>query len=810
MHMSTVFHQDAMALLLASQPVSATNRSLSAPDTHLPEFRDAPYPCGAVLAASVALTLGSNATLTCGGQHGLMWRVEWPAEGIDANAGTGADTNAPVMFVGVLDPYVRQFTTTAPPDQALAGFALAAHGLALAMPQTRFEGAWAVLLATHATEGPEAFTEATLSAIRDAVLEALRCPGMNATEDAEYGDHGFPLWRAVQVDSDLELPSLNEEPRSLARARLHGGASNVAEALAALSPFAVVCQGWTRTVEQFQKVPFVGDQHHTMIMALFGGHHVLAMGPAGSGKTTCSDVVLTALRDRRALQSHLPPMPLARFRTPEALLGQVDEDGDFVDGPLRIALTSEDGAGSVLRLTCDGDVPAALVPVLRAVTSEGELPAGLVPGMPPTLVGENFRLILEVTYPHDAQGLPPNISKLFDGRGNVARVVFPPVTRREAYQLLLDVARLGHARLLYLVGFIVEEVRVAVKRGKLSRPLSRGEVLGWALLAAEMHRQGAAGDLYPVLERAALATWIPSLPDAEDWWRTVRPLALAEGVYRKMVAAETIADNAPEVLVAVHPSTAWYRHEAVRQAIDTLAASVPGDVYLVLRDEPQEQDENGFLNMGWWNGDRMCHVRLETFDDPEDAFAMAVRVAAHERAHALLSPAAESACFPGGLRVPNDEEPEQRRRRDRQVLAYNIIEDQRLERWLDDQDAPRLQKYRRRSAHAETDSLQLTGQPVAQELVSCLKYYISRRIVSGDAARTEMLALLPPGSPTLFYLSIGMTVLGMIEWEPTDVSSVPEAVNLLADILAAAEGASPHAAIPWGAPGSEMEASQAA
>jgi hypothetical protein len=783
------FAADLVAALLSHSGAAPVRVGHPARRIPLPSLDEVGDGARHVLEATIALATGHVVSLACGGVHGLRWRVEWHERFNPKRA----------RYVGVLDPYIRKFTTTAPAEHTLVGFAIAAHGLALAIPQSRFDGAWTALLAQYGNEGDKAFTADTLDTVRGVVMHALRVPGMRATEQAEYGPHGWPLWRFEQVEDALELPALDDEPFTLQRARRHARRFTMEKVFADLAAFATVSAEWQRTVEQFPDASFVGPQVHDVFMALQSDSHVVLIGPSGEGKSLCAGDAIAALERREFLTQVVPPVPLAHFHTPARLYGDLTMDGDWVDGPLRVALLADEGKGSVLHCTCDGDLPPTLVPLVRALLSQGVLPAGLVPGAPMIGIGERFRLVLEVTRPYADDGLPPNLAAAVQGRAHVAVVPFISPDERGAELLVHDVGVTGHQALVFLVGYVVEEVRIAASNGTLPRVLSSAEVLTWARMAVSMHGHALAGDAVPLLERAALATWVPAIPGAAAWWASNKPLALGEAVLRNRRGNQRLPDSPADWFRDAPGKRTWYRHEEVRLAIDAITSVVGTDTYLVLRDELEQVTPNGFSTNGWWNGGLFCFVCLESTTPPVDAFAEAVNVAAHERAHARWSHAARAVCFPDGTNGPREEPEAMRQLRLRQHQAYNLLEDHRIERLLDRIPDDALQTYRKRAAEIETASPALDpSSPPSRQLALCLGYFTSCFTIDPESAWDRLCDLGRTGSVSALLLMSAMNIVRLLESDPHDLSFLRDAMNLLADVFAAADGASPHATVGWG------------
>jgi hypothetical protein len=784
MHTNAVesIENDLMAALLAQTGVAPVRVGAPARRIALPSLEKEGTHARHLLEATIALVTGNVASLGCGGLHGRCWRVEWH----------GRFNKKRERFVGVLDPYLRKFTTTARPEHALPGFAVAAHGLALSIPQSLFDGVWTTLLATYANEGEAAFTAARLDGVRGALLRALRAPGMHATEQAAYGAHGWPLWRCEQVDDVLELPALDDEPLTLRRARRHAYGAALENVLGDLASFATISGEWERTVEQFSDAAFVGPQVHDVFMALLANHHVVLIGPSGEGKSLCANDAIMALERRELLNQVVPPVPLAHFDTPARLYGELLSEGEFVDGPLRVALLASEGKGSVLHCTCDEDVPASLVPLLRTLLSQPVLPAGLMPGAPSSPVGDRFRLVLEVTRAYADDGLPPNLAAAVQGRGDVSVVPFAAPDERAAELLVHDVGNTDHHALVYLVGYVVEEVRIAARNEELPRVLSSAEVLTWVRMAVSMFGQALAGDVVPLLERSALATWVPALPGATAWWTSKKPLALGEAVLRNLRDNRKLPPSPVDWFRDRPGRRTWYRYEEVRNTIDKITSVVNTDSYLVLRDESDQPTHSGFTSNGWWRGTPFCFVCLESSAPPVDAFAEAVSAAAHERAHARWSPEALASCFPNGMEAPVEESEQFRRLRARRHQAYNLIEDHRIERLLDSVEDETLQLYRRRAALIDTEGTCLNGGTPATQLAQCLHYFTSRCTLDRQRACDEIHELAATGTVQFLHVLSAFHVFSVVQGDPEDVSRLRDAMLLLADIFAAADGDSPH------------------
>jgi hypothetical protein len=200
--------------------------------------------------------------------------------------------------------------------------------------------------------------------------------------------------------------------------------------------------------------------------------------------------------------------------------------------------------------------------------------------------------------------------------------------------------------------------------------------MSWVRMADTILHNAGASDVMEMLESAAHASCVQSMPAARVWWITTDPLAQAEAVLRRHVRVGALPQTPFKWDEGIVGVDAWDASHRIRQTIDDMTACVAPETILILDGMPAKQTEYGSMCNGWWNLDsRFCSVRMRTARPCVDAFVEAVNIAAHERAHARWTPAILDLSYPLGSGVPDDETPEQERQRLYLQQAFNLIED---------------------------------------------------------------------------------------------------------------------------------------
>lgn len=707
----------------------------------------------AILEASIALLTGHVQVMACGGQ-GRVWRVEWNA---------GFDPNGP-RYVGVLESYMRRFFTTAPDHEACRGFAAAAHGLAFANPQTRFDGAWATLLATFAVEDTAALTAARLTRVRASVLKALELDTTGESRKPIGTEAEGPRWTLKHVATANGLPGLSGEPVSLQRGRRRACVDGLVAVFSDFAAFTTVSAEWCRTREPFVRGRFVGPQVHDTLVALHAGQHLVLIGPPGEGKTLCAEQAVAAAHDKDVTSAVVPSIPLDMFDIPARLLGYELPEGPFRSGPLHAALMAADGAGSALHVSCDEDIPAALVPLLRAVVTKNVLPPDPTLGSPMTPIGRRFRLVVEVSRILSTE-LPPNLSAALDGRGNVSTISFDACDERQSQLLLHDVAKIDHAALIFLISHVVGEVRRAFASGKLVRGVSSAEVIAWAHMTVTMNTHGSAGDLPALLERAAMSGWVRAIPGAEVWWKAHAPLAKAESQLRHRLATNALPASPIDWDRGQSQESAWYRHEELRRTVDEITAVVYANAPITLIPTRGPTDDGVRDVPRPLARDAQCQVYLERDGSSLDAFVEVVQAAARERGRARWG----------------YEEPEPSNAS--LVPIIDIVESFRIDRLLDGLDDAHLQRYRRRAAAQICGQpLDLSGSPI--ELLATVLPYLSAQYTvtaSADMAVSAVLELIEPADARRGYIEAMLRIVQSIATTPSNMDVFNQTLYTLAD-----------------------------
>jgi hypothetical protein len=348
--------------------------------------------------------------------------------------------------------------------------------------------------------------------------------------------------------------------------------------------------------------------------------------------------------------------------------GCCGEDGVWVDGPPRAAMTA--ATGEMIHLSCVYKPRAEVMELLRIAMRQSSSPVDLVRGAPATEVGADFRIVLELTVPDLTMVERGNVCSAaptagaLQGIAALAWIMFLPPSGQEAELLLHGSGESRHPSLLYLVRYVVEEVEIAVGKGILPRRLSLAEIMSWVRMADTILHHAGASDVTEMLESAARASWVQSMPAARVWWNTTDPLAQAEAVLRRHVRVGALPQTPFEWDEGIVGVNAWDASDRIRQTIDDITACVSPESILILEGMPAKQTKYGSTCNGWWKLDtRFCTVRMRTARPPVDAFVKAVNTAAHERAHARWTPAVLDLYYPLGRSVPDDETSEQERRR---------------------------------------------------------------------------------------------------------------------------------------------------
>jgi hypothetical protein len=225
--------------------------------------------------------------------------------------------------------------------------------------------------------------------------------------------------------------------------------------------------------------------------------------------------------------------------------------------------------GEVVHLSCVGEPSAEVVVLLRVAMRQSPLSADLVHGAPATEIGADFRIVLEVNVldltmvERGKVCSPARTAGALQGIAALACIMFLPPSGQEAEVFLYGSGENSHPSLLHLVQYVVEEVEIAVGKGMLPRRLSMGEIMSWVRMPDTIAPHKGASDVTEMLESAARASWVQSMPAARVWWNTTDPLARAEAVLRRHVRVGVLPDSPfvwDEGIVGVNAWDASDRH----------------------------------------------------------------------------------------------------------------------------------------------------------------------------------------------------------------------------------------------------------